>query len=91
MSLGVGKVFGSLVGPAPIIGPGVPSVLVEGMPCSVLGDKGTPHGEPPHSNPIIMRGNPTVLVGGRPIVREMASVASCGHPVMKGPITVRTL
>ena len=91
MSLGVGKVFGSLVGPAPIIGPGVPSVLVEVMPCSVLGDKGTPHGEPPHSNPIIMRGNPTVLVGGRPIVREMASVASCGHPVMKGAITVRTL
>ena len=56
MSLGVGKVLGSLVGPAPI-----------------------------------MSGNPTVLVGGKPIVREMSSIASCGHPVMKGAITVRTL
>ena len=56
-----------------------------------MGDKGMPHGEPPHSSPIIMSGNPTVLVGGKPIVREMSSIASCGHPVMKGAITVRTL
>lgn len=90
MPNGVAKVGVSLIGPAPIVGPGVPTVLVEGVPCSVLGDLGTPHGEPPHSNPVILSGNPTVLVGGKPIARQSTSIASCGHPVTLGAVTVKT-
>ena len=48
-----GKVGGSLVGPGIDLGPGVPNILVEGQPISVIGDLVAPHGEPPHSVSLI--------------------------------------
>jgi uncharacterized Zn-binding protein involved in type VI secretion len=35
----------------PILGPGSPKVLVNGLPISVLGDAVTPHGSDAHSGP----------------------------------------
>lgn len=49
----------------PIIGPGVPNVLIGGLPAAVVGDMCTCVGPPA---PIVM-GSPTVLIGGRPAAR----------------------
>lgn len=91
MSNGVGKVTVSLA-QAPVIGPGVPTVLVEGVPISVEFDRVTPHGDPPHASPVFPpgTGNPTVLAQGLPILRENRSVATCGHVMTNGAPTVIT-
>lgn len=91
MSSGVGKVGASLAGGV-ITATGVPTVLVEGMPCSVEGDRPVPHGDPPHASAIFPpgSGNPTVLVGGRPVLRDLKSIATCGHPLTNGAGSVRT-
>ena len=46
--------------PGVITGPGVPTVLIGGMPAARVGDQITEAGAP---NPIAM-GEPTVLIGG---------------------------
>ena len=67
-----------------IIGPGVPSVKVNGAPISVVGDVvaahapwGRPH--PPHDAPTMTGGSPSVKAGGKPVIRA-GDVATCGHP-----------
>lgn len=89
--LGVGKVGMSMVGPGIVLGPGAPTVLVEGLPCSVLADKIAPHGEPPHSTAVIV-GNcsKTVLAMARPISRD-TSIGTCAHVLMKGAVTVKNI
>lgn len=67
----------------PIIGPGAPTVLVNGTPVSVLGDAVTPHGDGPHASPKIVSSSTTVLAQGKGIVRSGDS-ASCGHSVSAG-------
>ena len=37
----------------PILGPGSPKVLVNGLPISALGDAVTPHGSDVHNGPIM--------------------------------------
>lgn len=49
----------------PIVGPGVPNVLIGGQPAVVLGDMCTCVG-PPDS---IIKGSATVMIGGRPAAR----------------------
>ena len=49
----------------PIIGPGVPTVLIGGMPAAVIGDMATCTG-PPDS---IAMGSTGVLIGGKPAAR----------------------
>ena len=72
---------GTLVGgKAPIIGPGAPMVIAEGLPVSCLGDIVTPHGEPPHSKATIATSSKSVIAMGRGVVR-MGDVASCGDLV----------
>lgn len=91
MSLGVGKVGASLVGPGLVIGPGAPTVLVEGSVCSVLGDKILPHGDPPHTSAVIISNvSKTVLAMGKPISRD-TSIALCGHTLKLGAFTVKNL
>lgn len=89
--LGVGKVGMSMVGPGIVLGPGAPTVIVEGMPCSVLADKVAPHGEPPHTTAVIV-GNcsKTVLAMAKPISRD-TSIATCGHVLAKGAFTVKNI
>jgi uncharacterized Zn-binding protein involved in type VI secretion len=73
---------GTLVGgKAPIIGPGAPTVLAEGMPMSCLGDQVSPHGEPPHTKATIVQSSFTVIAMGRGVVR-MGDIASCGDVVI---------
>ena len=49
----------------PIIGPGVPNVLIGGIPAAVLGDNAVCVG-PPYA---IIMGSPTVLIGNLPAAR----------------------
>ncbi len=80
-----------------IVGPGVPTVLIGGMPASVLGDMHvcpmvTPGVPPiPHvGGPISMPGAPTVLIGGRPAT-TMGCICVCVGPpdsVVMGAPTV---
>ena len=65
----------------PIVGPGVPTVLIGGLPASVVGDLCTCVG-PPDS---VVMGSTTVLIGGRPAVRQGDSCAHGGSIVMGLP------
>lgn len=49
----------------PVNGPGVPTVLIGGMPASVVGDMAVCTG-PPDS---VVKGSATVMIGGKPAVR----------------------
>jgi uncharacterized Zn-binding protein involved in type VI secretion len=67
----------------PIIGPGIPTVLIANMPASVLGDSCTCVG-PPDS---IVKGSATVLIGGKPAAR-MGDTTSHGGSIVLGCPTV---
>jgi uncharacterized Zn-binding protein involved in type VI secretion len=72
--------------PGVIIGPGVPTVLIGGMPAAVMGDNHacsmpTPAG--PHPPTPIVKGSATVLIGGRMAAR-MGDVSGCGAPIVMG-------
>ncbi|AFY70352.1 PAAR repeat-containing protein [Thalassoporum mexicanum PCC 7367] len=65
----------------PIIGPGVPTVLIAGMPAAVFGDSCTCTG-PPDS---IVLGSTTVLIGGKPAARIGDTTAHGGSIVLGAP------
>jgi uncharacterized Zn-binding protein involved in type VI secretion len=67
-----------------IIGPGIPTVLVNGSPISVIGDQVTTHGPPPHVIPSIITGSSTVFAGGKAISLQGVSICSCAHNVVTG-------
>ena len=76
-------IIGKSVAGGVIIGPGAPTVLVNGSAVSTLGDTVTPHGDPPHSSATIISSSKTVLAQGIGIVR-VGDKASCGHSVGRG-------
>lgn len=65
----------------PIIGPGVGTVLINGMPAAVAGDTCTCVGPPD----AILKGSATVLIGGRPAARMGDSTAHGGTIVIGAP------
>jgi len=65
----------------PIIGPGVPTVLIAGMPAAVVGDNCTCVGPPA----TIVKGSATVMIGGKPAARMGDSTAHGGSIVMGAP------
>ena len=65
----------------PVIGPGVPTVLIGKMPAAVLGDSCTCVG-PPDS---IIKGSATVLIGGKPAARMGDTTAHGGSIVIGCP------
>lgn len=67
----------------PIMGPGVPTVLIGGMPASVVGDMALCIG-PPDS---IAMGSSTVMIGGKPAAR-MGDSSTHGGVIMLGYPTV---
>lgn len=67
----------------PVMGPGVPTVLIGGMPAAVMGDMCTCAG-PPDS---IILGSATVLVGGKPAAR-MGDMTAHGGTIVIGCPTV---
>lgn len=67
----------------PVVGPGIPTVLIEKLPAAVLGDNCICVG-PPDS---IIKGSATVLIGGKPAARLGDNCAHGGTVVM-GAATV---
>ena len=67
----------------PVIGPGVPTVLIEKLPAAVLGDNCVCVG-PPDS---LIKGSATVMIGGKPAARLGDNCAHGGSVVM-GAATV---
>ncbi|WP_188506796.1 PAAR domain-containing protein [Parapedobacter pyrenivorans] len=65
----------------PIVGPGVPTVLIGGLPASVVGDLCTCVG-PPDS---VVMGSTTVFIGGRPAARQGDSCAHGGSIILGLP------
>jgi uncharacterized Zn-binding protein involved in type VI secretion len=70
-----------------IIGPpGVPTVLIGGVPAATVGSMHTCAFPPPAFHPastILPPGCPTVLIGGLPAAR-MGDLAGCGAPIIAG-------
>ncbi len=58
----------------PIIGPGEPTVLIEGMPAARIGDNAVCVGPPD----VIASGSTSVLIGGMPAARMGDSTAHGG-------------
>ena len=76
--------------PGMITGPGVPNVLIGGLPAAVLGDLHTCAMPPlagPHPPTPLVKGSATVLIGGRPAVR-LGDMSGCGAPIVMGHPTV---
>ena len=73
-----------------ITGPGVATVLIAGQPAAVAGDLHVcplpPAGHQPTVSPFPM-GSPTVLVGGRPLLRT-TDACICGAMAAVGAPTV---
>lgn len=65
----------------PILGPGVPTVMIAGMPAAIVTDKCTCAGAPD----VIAKGSATVLIGGKPAVRMMDLTAHGGMIIMGCP------
>ena len=76
--------------PGMITGPGVPNVLIGGLPAAVLGDLHTCAMPPlagPHPPTPLVKGSVTGLIGGRPAVR-LGDMSGCGAPIVMGHATV---
>jgi len=65
----------------PIVGPGVPTVLIGNMPAAVVGDMCTCVGPPD----TISNGSSTVVIGGKPAARMGDSTAHGGSIVAGCP------
>ncbi|MBL4703145.1 MAG: PAAR domain-containing protein [Flavobacteriales bacterium] len=74
-----------------ISGPGEATVLIGGMPASVLGDTHTCTlfypGPSPHGPTPIPAGSTTVLIGGKPAIR-VGDTCACGASAAVGEPTV---
>lgn len=76
--------------PGIIAGPGVPNVLICGMPAAVLGDQHVCMFPPlagPHPPNAVITGSATVRIGARPAAR-MGDMTACGAPIVMGAPTV---
>jgi len=66
------------------------TVYANFLPVALLGDKITPHlSGHRHAVSMIVTGNPTVFVEGRPVAR-LGSVNICGHRMITGSPNVLT-
>jgi uncharacterized Zn-binding protein involved in type VI secretion len=65
----------------PLIGPGVPTVLIGKLPAAVVGDSAVCVGPPD----TIVKGSATVLIAGRPAARLGDTTAHGGSIVMGYP------
>lgn len=65
----------------PVVGPGVPTVLIGSLPAAVLGDSAVCVGPPD----TIVKGSATVLIGGKPAARLGDTTAHGGSVVLGLP------
>ena len=68
----------------PIIGPGVPTVLIGKLPAAVMGDMATCVGPPD----TIIKGSTTVMIGGKPAARMGDTTAHGGGIIMGCPTVI---
>ncbi len=68
----------------PIIGPGVPTVLIGKLPAAVMGDMATCVGPPD----TIIKGSTTVMIGGKPAARMCDTTAHGGSIIMGCPTVI---
>ena len=68
----------------PIIGPGVPTVLIGKLPAAVMGDMATCVGPPD----TIIKGSTTVMIGGKPAARMGVTTAHGGSIIMGCPTVI---
>lgn len=71
--------------------PGLPVVLIEGLPAACKGDLfgcAFPPPGGPHAGSRIATGSATVRIGGRPAAR-MGDLTSCGAVIAGGAATVK--
>lgn len=76
--------------PGLVTGPGVPTVLIGGMPAATVSSLHTCAFPPPAVHPptpILPPGCPTVLIGGLPAAR-VGDLAGCGAAIVLGAPTV---
>jgi uncharacterized Zn-binding protein involved in type VI secretion len=75
--------------PGILTGPGVPNVLIGGMPAGVVGDLHTCAFPPPPPHPPtpMVVGSSSVLISGRPALR-VGDMAGCSAQVVMGCLTV---
>lgn len=73
-----------------VIGPGVATVLIGGMPAAILGDNHVcslpPNSHQPTASPFI-QGSATVMIGGMPALR-VGDTCVCGAAAVVGEPTV---
>ena len=67
----------------PVLPPGAPTVLIEGLPAARMGDMATCSGPPD----TIIQGSATVLIEGKPAAR-MGDMTSHGGQIVAGSGTV---
>lgn len=67
----------------PIVGPGVPTVLIGGLPAAVVGDSAVCVGPPD----TVAKGSATVLIGGKPAAR-IGDTCAHGGSIVAGLPTV---
>jgi len=67
----------------PVIGPGVPTVLIAKLPAAVVGDSCVCVGPPD----TIAKGSATVMIGGKPAAR-MGDTCAHGGSIVLGAMTV---
>lgn len=73
-----------------VSGPGVPAVLVAGLPAAAAGDLHTcplAWGLVPHATTPFPLGSASVLIGGRPALRA-GDLCICGAPIAGGAANV---
>ena len=68
----------------PIIGPGVPTVLIGKLPAAVMGDMATCVGPPD----TIIKGSTTVMISGKPAARMGDTTAHGGSIIMGCPTVI---
>ncbi|MBV8659986.1 MAG: PAAR domain-containing protein [Burkholderiales bacterium] len=67
----------------PVLGPGVPNVLIGKLPAAVVGDNAVCVGPPD----VIVQGSATVMIGSRPAAR-MGDATAHGGSIALGLFTV---
>lgn len=67
----------------PVVGPGVPTVMIEKLPAAVVGDAAVCVGPPD----TIAKGSATVMIGGKPAAR-MGDTTAHGGSIVLGAATV---
>jgi uncharacterized Zn-binding protein involved in type VI secretion len=65
----------------PIVGPGIPTVLIAKLPAATVGDMCTCVGPPD----TIVKGSATVMIGGKPAARMGDTTAHGGSIVIGAP------